>query len=593
MMARAICWTLVHSLWQGMLAAVLAGIIILLTRKSSPAVRHNLLAATLLLFLGVAGVTFWWEFRQAAATQAAVGAMGRSVAVRDAERTTPDAVLSTGQPESNWQITQSSTSSALVRRITGEVNEHASTIALVWMFFLFGQLIRMAAGLYQIGRIRQHGKLPPTDVWMEKLGMLSAQLGIKRRVSLLQTGSVSVPAVIGLLTPAILLPIGMLAHLPPDQLETVLLHELAHIKRNDLLTNLLLYFAEIVFFFNPGLRWLCSLIRREREACCDDIVLERTPDKTTYFEALVAFQQFAAGGRGFALQLAGGRSDLLWRMKRMLSEENKKLQLMEKTFLSFGLIALVAVGLLSMKTGDKRTPQPVSKQTLQAADYKQMQKPDDFSRMAATSPKMDTIPDTSLKAKTGNDKKRKFPSITMNTNRNEKGNLITLQGTDKDGNKYFFQKINDKVIKISINGKVIPEEEYHKYLYLFDEIEGEWGEATKPAMPAPPAVTVRGMGAIPALPATPTMMADSVEVHRPNYDYFGHVIYDLRADGLIQSNDPLSYTLDKDGLVVNGAKQTEAIYQKYKAKYLKDPADHVIYTHEGGHWHTDVWMENK
>jgi hypothetical protein len=79
----------------------------------------------------------------------------------------------------------------------------------------------------------------------------------------------------------------------------------------------------------------------------------------------------------------------------------------------------------------------------------------------------------------------------------------------------------------------------------------------------------------------------------PGYDYFAHVIRDLLTDGLIQSDETLSYTLDKDGLVVNGAKQPDPIYQKYKAKYLKDPADHVIYTHEGGHWHTDVWMENK
>jgi beta-lactamase regulating signal transducer with metallopeptidase domain len=397
------------------------------------------------------------------------------------------------RPLSDSQIEPTSN---VLQRIAVEVNEHASAIALVWMVLIFGQMIRMAAALYRVGRIRRHGKLPPTDVWMERLAILAAQLGIKRKVSLLQTGSVNVPAVIGFLKPAILLPFGILANLPPDQVETVLLHELAHIKRNDLLTNLLVHLAEIVFFFNPGLRWLCSLIRREREACCDDIVLERAPDKITYFEALVAFQRFAAGGGRFALQLAGGRSDLLWRMKRMLAKENKKLQLMEKTFLSFGLVALVAVGLLSMKTGDKQTPNAAG-----------------FHRMAATSLKMDTIPDTSLKAKTVNPGKR------------------------------------------------------------------SWDEATGPAMPAPP--------------ATPTMMADSVAAHRPNYDYFGHVIYDLRADGLIESVETLSFTLDNDGLVVNGVKQPESVYQKYKAKYLRDPADHVIYIHNGGHWHTDVWMENK
>jgi bla regulator protein blaR1 len=93
MIARAICWTLVHSLWQGMLAAVLAGIIILLTRKSRPALRHNLLAAILLLFLGVAGATFMWQFRQTAAPPPAVGGIGWTADLRDAERATAGGAL--------------------------------------------------------------------------------------------------------------------------------------------------------------------------------------------------------------------------------------------------------------------------------------------------------------------------------------------------------------------------------------------------------------------------------------------------------------------------------------------------------------------
>jgi bla regulator protein BlaR1 len=92
----------------------------------------------------------------------------------------------------------------------------------------------------------------------------------------------------------------MLSQLPPDQVEAVLLHELAHIRRGDYAVNLLLLLTEAIFFFNPGMRWIASLIRREREACCDDIVLAGTPDKDCYFEALVAFTQWAVNGQATA-----------------------------------------------------------------------------------------------------------------------------------------------------------------------------------------------------------------------------------------------------------------------------------------------------
>jgi bla regulator protein BlaR1 len=574
MIARAVCWTLVHSLWQGMLAALLAGIVVLCTRKSRPAVRHHLFLAILMLFLAVSGVTFSWQFRQAAGLPGAVHGAGWTLAAGPS---------SPARPGYDPPIAPSSN---ILQRIDEAVNEHAAAVSLLWMSFLFLQLIRMGTGLYRVDRIRRHGIVPSTAAWMEKLKAMAAQLGIKRKIGLLESGSVRMPAVIGFLKPAILLPFGMLANLPADQVESILLHELAHIKRNDLLTNLLLHLTEIVFFFNPGLRWLCSLIRREREACCDDIVLERTPDIAIYFEALVAFQQHAARGRTFSLRLAGGRNDLLWRMKRMLSEENKKLQLMEKTFLSFGLVALAATGLLGMKTDDKQTPKTA-----------------DVVRVTAT-PRIGAAPDTSVKPAASTGKKKEFPYIRTSEDKKGTKHLFTLEATDEDGNKYFMEKINDKVTKISVNGKVVSQEVYDRYLYLFDDIETEWHEATRPTeaviayVPARPqpspevvesaSVTVHGAG---ATPATHTMMADSVAVHRPNYDYFGHVIYDLLADGLIQSDETLSFTLDNVGFVLNGVKQTDPVYQKYKEKYVKSPEDHFIYSHDGGSTHSDIWVK--
>jgi len=88
--------------------------------------------------------------------------------------------------------------------------------------------------------------------------------------------------VIGLVKPAILVPLGLLSNLPPGQVEAVLLHELAHIRRKDYLVNLLQSFAEAIFFFNPAVLWISSLIREERENCCYDIAIGGIKNKNKF-----------------------------------------------------------------------------------------------------------------------------------------------------------------------------------------------------------------------------------------------------------------------------------------------------------------------
>src|SRR4030095_11498069 len=95
----------------------------------------------------------------------------------------------------------------------------------------------------------------------------------------LQSSLTKVPVVIGHLKPVILFPIGILNSLPQNEVEAILLHELAHIARNDFLINLLQQFTEIIFFFNPAVIWVSSCIKSERENCCDDIAISVTQDK--------------------------------------------------------------------------------------------------------------------------------------------------------------------------------------------------------------------------------------------------------------------------------------------------------------------------
>ena len=112
------------------------------------------------------------------------------------------------------------------------------------------------------------------------------------------------PVVIGHLKPVILIPLGCLAGLPADQVEAILLHELAHIRRSDYFVNFLQNITESIFFFNPGLLWISSLIKEERENCCDDIALEQTKNKRGLVQALISFKEQELYGSGSALARA-------------------------------------------------------------------------------------------------------------------------------------------------------------------------------------------------------------------------------------------------------------------------------------------------
>jgi bla regulator protein BlaR1 len=487
--ARAVCWTLVHSLWEGLLVALMAGLIILTTRRRSAAMRYNLLAADLLLFMLIAGATFVYETCQDAQFPAPgtaqttiemtangdlMGDHSGGHGVLTGTHTGPN--VATGDnaipPTAN-----------LLLQASDYLNTHAILVTLIWLACLSVQMLRLTLGLYQVRRLRRSYTLPPQPFWNERLSALARRLGIKRTVTLLQSALVKAPSALGFLKPSILVPIGMLANLPPDQVETILLHELAHIRRGDYAANLLLHLTEAIFFFNPGIRWVATLIRQEREACCDDIVLAGVPDRNSYFEALVAFKQWVidgsfADGRSFTLQLGGGKTDLLWRIRRMLERENKKLQIMEKAILSFGLMALVTISLISMKQKDNGQPsgqitaQSATQITAQSAvQPTALNAANNLATLAGhdTHPNdihpNDTIPNERTTPTPG--QTRTFPSFTIHTDANGGRPIQTSSAKDDQGNHYELRMVDGNITEFKVNGQRVAKENYRKYTDFF------------------------------------------------------------------------------------------------------------------------------
>jgi len=312
-MIQAICWTLVHSLWQGLLFAMATGVVMLLTRRASAAVRYNILCGLLIVFLVVCAGTFVYEW----------GATGKDVA--------PGALVVVGGARE------------LTMALASYCSEHAAPIVWVWLFVFAVKTLRMLGSLLYTQRIRHYGISAAPAGWQQKVDELSRQLGISKAVKLVESKIVRMPLVAGHLRPMIFMPLGLLTGMPETEIEAVLLHELAHIRRNDYLINFLQHVAGNLLFFNPGFLWMSALLRDERENCCDDVAIARTQDRVQFVRALISFKEYDLGRSKLATAFPARKNQLLKRVARIAHNTNKTLDTAEKIFLvmSFAVVLLL------------------------------------------------------------------------------------------------------------------------------------------------------------------------------------------------------------------------------------------------------------
>jgi bla regulator protein BlaR1 len=293
--SEALGWTLVHSLWEGtVIAAALAAVLILVR---SPRTRYAagcfaLLAAlasfaiTLLHFLPANARTLHAPLR-------ALPAPWRVLATIDRARAFPDLATLIPWFTPLW-------------------------LAGVCLFYL-----RHTAGWVASFRLRCRGVCHAPDSWQRYIEHLGLELKISRPVVLLESLLADSPLVIGHLRPVILVPLGLLAHLPPDHIEAILLHELTHISRSDYLMNVCQRLVEGLLFYHPAVWWISRVVRTERENCCDDAVIASRGDAYGYAVALTSLAQKRLEQQWPAQQVAvaatGG--NLVKRIKRLLYSE--------------------------------------------------------------------------------------------------------------------------------------------------------------------------------------------------------------------------------------------------------------------------------
>ena len=321
---QAFSWTLLHSLWQGLLLAILTALVLTVAKRSAASVRYNLVLMQFVLFILACGGTFAWEWFKTPQPVAGVAA-----------GVTPAASLPFNlSAESIRLFAQTS-----IRYFTA----NAPVVVLLWFVFFVFRSVRMMGSLVYLNRARNRYVYQPPAEWKARVEILCEKLQLKRGVTLLESGFAKAPMVIGHLKPVILVPIGLLAGLPAGQVEAVLLHELAHIRRHDYVVNFLQTITETIFFFNPGLLWISSLLRDERENCCDDIALAQTKNKKEFIQALISFKEHSLYGASYQVAFPGKKNHLLNRVSRILNNKNKTFDPGEKAFFMSGVIILSAI----------------------------------------------------------------------------------------------------------------------------------------------------------------------------------------------------------------------------------------------------------
>lgn len=438
---------------------MLAGAVILVTRKTTASKRYSLLIAVYGLFITAVALTF---FRELGWTKAVTApATGLPVPMGTV-------FIDGGGAPADLSLTEGFGS-----RFIAFVTHNAGIIVALWSLLFFIQLARMASGLRYVKEVKRQGTLAVTGEWSGWMEEASRRLGIRQCVALFQSERIQVPVALGFLKPVVLVPVGLLTNLDKHQVEAVLLHELAHIRRHDYLVNLLQSFADAVFAFHPAVHWLSARIREARESCCDETAVCCTGDKKGYVEALVSFSESSLLP-SCAMAIGGNKMHLLNRVKTIITRENNRLSAKEQVILVLGLMTMISFAAFSFKPKEdriKREPasgkKPASVEAKSAAVSLRTKPVVNTILFPHPTPAPDTVPSPFTKRT----EPIKWKSMHTNITDDGEGKTTQVIATEEDGTVYRLRKAGDEMVLLSVNGREIPKEDYAKYYSVIDAIE--------------------------------------------------------------------------------------------------------------------------
>jgi beta-lactamase regulating signal transducer with metallopeptidase domain len=324
-------WTLIHFVWQGTLIALATAAGLRLSRRGSSQARYIIACAGLAAMLASPLVTATL-FVNGAGPGARFGEIGNA-AISDAA--TGRSLVRPAMTSSSVELSASPTSPE-----TAGIRLDAFLVYVVWGW-LTGVVVlmgRFTGGCWRLHRLRAALARESVSRWHSASEQIARRLHVRASFRVVESSLVDAPSAIGWIRPVIVLPVAALANLAPSQIEAILAHELAHVRRRDYAVNLFQTIAETLLFYHPATWWVSARIREEREHCCDDEAVEVCGEPAAYAAALAELASWRV--REAALAMGATDGSLLARVRRLVSVPR------DEPRRSMGALATLALSIL-------------------------------------------------------------------------------------------------------------------------------------------------------------------------------------------------------------------------------------------------------
>ncbi len=344
---QAFGWMLLHAVWQGFVITFLAAGILFLLRRRASYGRYWTGISALFLQIVVSAGTFALYY-QPRALQVAI-----------------PKVTHFAQPFVA-KSTQVMVSMPWYKQTLWFLQSNLDTIVLFWIIGASVLLLRLIGSWVYVQQLKAEGIRLTESRIQEMFRRIAVKLNIRSTVHLFESVRVSTPVVIGFMKPVVLLPVGLATGLTTKQIEAILAHELAHVKRFDYLVNLIQSLVEVVYFFHPALWWLSSRVRAEREHCCDDVAVQVCGDKLAFARALAEVEAFRQSP-ALAMAFASKKGMMLQRVKRVLGVTEKPQRRMSPNVLVLFVLLVFGVSVYAFQQ-DGKPKQPKAKNISHTSD---------------------------------------------------------------------------------------------------------------------------------------------------------------------------------------------------------------------------------
>jgi beta-lactamase regulating signal transducer with metallopeptidase domain len=354
--AQAIGWALLHLLWQAtIVAGILAAALALLPRRNATA-RYGAACGALALVFGMFIAT----------AIRAYDPQAEPIATPVLEHV--DESLSVPLSKVPIVIVAAATDGWRDRAMDAVTRARQSlpSVVAIWLLGVVFLSSRLLVSFIRVRGLARKGVTEASEEWQRVAARLSEALGLERAVRLLESAAVEVPSVLGTLRPVILLPASTLTGLTPQQIEMVLAHELAHIRRHDFAINLLQAFVETLMFYHPAVWWMSSRVRVERENCCDDLAVAVCGNPMQYARALTRLEELRADAMPMAVAANGG--SLLDRIRRIAGGRAESTGLSSRWAAAIAMLAILGAALAfpSLPALAQREDKPAAEKSQQA-----------------------------------------------------------------------------------------------------------------------------------------------------------------------------------------------------------------------------------